>query len=429
MAALGPERHVVIVLGCNKPDHNESFTYAGSSLQKRAAAGISALLALRLQGKEAALVLSGFAGEAIAMQRQAVRELAELSGMEAAVVAAMVHAEIESKSTVENAVCCRDVVPFPASDPATTLGRLGVGVSVHVWLVTALNHMPRSVMLFGMALPAAGNYTIHSLPAYGVGKDYPETNVVQINRDASTYQRKFPEALELSKEKVDALRHQAHADILAQLTGRDFRERYLLAEASEWKAGAPGGDQVLDAGTDFFQLRSCWKRKFQGFHLHLAGPGSVLQVREKGLTFLTVAHRVRFDFLGEPSKTAAAEWALVPVHGHGWCWLVNRYYPNLRVHVQYGQVIAQSGVPDSWSSAMWRRVPSGSGGGGVGGGAGAVGEEPFRLENKWHITSRKPRDHGVLHVQKAGGIEPDVQCGTGEWKHGWSSAKWTSTVE
>lgn len=68
-------------------------------------------------------------------------------------VAAMVHAEIESKSTVENAVCCRDVVPFPASDPATTLGRLGVGVSVHVWLVTALNHMPRSVMLFGMALP------------------------------------------------------------------------------------------------------------------------------------------------------------------------------------------------------------------------------------------------------------------------------------
>ena len=401
-------RHVVIVLGCGKPDENEGFKMAGSSLEKRVDAGASALLSLRALQRPAKLILSGGYGEARCMAGRVRQKLAE-AGVSPQQAAELLLLEDKSRSTVENAFLCRDIAPFGAEPLHAVEG-------LNVWVVSTMGHLPRAVMLFQGALPRA---TVAALPSSGGGKR-PELR--QIKADADNLAKRH-----------GCIVHDKHRREAAALFGR------LDIARVDPPTDCP-------AATGWFKLvTKGWTKETRstaGYSLYLGGsaaivspvppaedPGIVTRracVSPSGHPICSV-HRVR---CGAGVQEPQGRWALLQSDEAGWFWLVNQWLPHLRVHTEYGEVLATDGTPNGWSSAKWRVVDAGAGG------------KFKRLENKWKGKDqgggkgkgkgKEAAGHGmttkrVVHVQHV--AQPTHACfGLAECEavpQGWSSAQWT----
>ena len=73
---------------------------------------------------------------------------------------------------------------------------------------------------------------------------------------------------------------------------------------------------------------------------------------------------------------AQGQWALLQSDEAEWFWLATQWLPRLRVHTEYGEVLAMDGTPNGWSSAKRWVVDAGAGG------------KFKRLENKWKGKDR-----------------------------------------
>ena len=140
--------HVVVVLGCNKPNQNPNFKFEESNLHKRIKCGVAVFLSLREKRCNVRLLVSGAFDEAVIMGMWAKQRLCEL-GMEPTQAASFICVEPKSLTTVQNAQCCRDVCVF---DDVTPLSKHPN--SLQIWVVTGLAHLIRGLMLFRAAFPA-----------------------------------------------------------------------------------------------------------------------------------------------------------------------------------------------------------------------------------------------------------------------------------
>mmetsp|Transcript_4991 Transcript_4991/g.9978 ORF Transcript_4991/g.9978 Transcript_4991/m.9978 type:complete len:266 (-) Transcript_4991:221-1018(-) len=251
-------------------------------------------------------------------------------------------------------------------------------LGLHVWLVSGLTHLPRASMLFEAELPLA---RVVAVPAYG-GELTTET-----------YRYHRPEHI---REEADG-NEQTRANGNSPVTLHSKARALAFADSLLWGGSRPAV---------FSRVLTVW-RKHAECGLHLDGPASVATMTYasgSGQSETVCVHRVRFGPVRP--EWECAQWAFVPCGDGEWNWLVNRWYPHLRVHTEFGAVVAMEGVPDGWSSAKWKTVPAGNG--------------VHRIVNKWRGGSL------ALHVENVDNATDGsfglVECGTVQ--ENWSSAKW-----
>ena len=380
-------KHVVVVLGTGKPTENmNTFKFEGSSLQKRTNAGISAVLALLFQRETVKLILTGGYGEALHMTEW-VRTSLQNVGFSEDVITNLICTEPNSLTTLQNATySCKHT---PVFDSRVLIDEPS---NLQVWVVSALRHLPRACMLFEAELGRRHN--VSAVPAYG-GELTPEC-----------YANHKPERL-LKDGKPG---------------GNNWNDNKAVEPGCLNKALAfsrsictKPNDIFLDVPNmsgKYFNIMSAWK-KHSGHLLHLEQHAEIIKDARMGQLGQVSAHTVRFGNLGKTCKSA--QWAFIYTGDSDWYWLVNRWYPHLRVHIEYGKLIAQANVPDTWSSAKWKLVKNQS-------------TTQIMFVNKWHFANGREQ---AIHIESAGSLKlnlpsyGNVECTQQPIDSGrWSSSLW-----
>mmetsp|Transcript_31575 Transcript_31575/g.51288 ORF Transcript_31575/g.51288 Transcript_31575/m.51288 type:complete len:551 (+) Transcript_31575:201-1853(+) len=379
-ARINLSLYLIVVLGCGKPSERPGFQMAGSRLERRADAGIEALLSLMQQGKQARLLFTGAFDEAKLMAKRARFRL-DQAGLDPSRAASLIHMETNSRTTVENAWLCRCVPIAPPMQDNDGDGKLRIRhdssppssssssslplhclKNLHVFVVSGLGHLPRSIMLFKSVLPNAT--TVRPLPAYG-----GDEGAGNIENDA-----KFLTAL-LRSARLPCVRGaciREARDFMARIKGKlpnrfaqmmPFRRRhrsYLQLRTAYNVQREDGGTMTRKEKKNDGKKQKVEDKK-EPYGLHIDGPAKIMsqqQPLEKQRHIS--AHRVRFGPLCECSDQKATEWAFVDSGDGEWKHIVNRWYPHTRLTAKCGGggggVLAMENVPDECPSAKWKII-------------------------------------------------------------------------